>query len=388
MFILLNFVACMPKIWQAQCENNDNCEKFSVVSIGDVSEKPFEISRIDTKIEVRANKYQLTEHGMSVYIEGRDICRGFHSQIVSYQVSSDKKRHNFYSKYQVDKNELVQGDYSPCAHWEPTDEQTTLSVLFKNKTKPILIPLTNNQDNEFVLPLSIMGWGLLADPNKTELTYQAETSGVSNIFSSPLPERNQAWICDAMQSFKGIAAVDDYKTWELLFESPAGMIAIPYVYNDSPRLSHFRTAIWQCDSNTLENIKTELRASRAEYPAGKGHINYQFTQLFGTDKQERRTRASTQKSNAQKNPRSPLVGTYRCTVQGQIAYFRIDKSGKFNLKVEIEKGSAQGTCAGTTCKIDNIYKSAITFTGSLDKFKIRERGNALIMNDTTRCVRR
>ena len=47
-----------------------------------------------------------------------------------------------------------------------------------------------------------------------------------------------------------------------------------------------------------------------------------------------------------------------------------------------------GTCKGKVCEIDNIYKSAITFTGGIEKFKIRERGNAIILNDTTRCVRR
>ena len=389
MFIFLGLAACMPKIWQAQCENNGNCEKFSVVSISEISEKPFEISRADTQLEVRLKNFQLTDQGMLTYTEGRELCRGFHTQTTTYQVSSDKKRHARYTEYQFQKDELVRGDYLPCDEWHPTDDQTQLAVQFRNGTEPIFIPLTYNNDNEFILPFSVMGWGMLQNPDTTELSYQAQTAGVTNDFSAPLPERNLDWICDAMQSFQEIAAVDDYKTWDLIFESSAGILTIPYVHGDNPRLSSFSQAISQCDSNIQNHIKATLVASAAKYPKSRAHINYQYKELFGRDmRRGRRRSSSSKKSSTTSTKTSGLTGTYRCSVQGQVAYLRIDRAGKFNLKVELKNGSAHGTCSGNTCEIDNIYKSAITFTGGIERFTIRERGNALVLNDSTRCVRR
>ena len=380
----------MPKIWQAQCEKNNDCEKFSVISMSELSEKPFEISRSDTQVEVKLKNFQLTDHGMLTYTEGRELCRGFHTQTITYQVSSDKKRHQRYVDYQFEKDELVRGDYLPCDDWQPTDEKTHLSVQFNNGTEPVFIPLSYNKNNEFVLPFSVMGWGMLENPETTELSYQAKTSDVTNTFTAALPERNLDWICDAMQSFQEIAAVDDYKTWNLIFESSAGIITIPYVYKDNPRLSIFKEAINQCDVNIQNHIKSALTTSSQKYSKGKAHINYQYKDLFGKDikRTRRRRSSSSKKSSSSKRSSSGLTGTYRCSVQGQIAYLRIDRAGKFNLKVELKNGSAHGSCKGNVCEIDNIYKSAITFTGGIEKFKIRERGNALILNDTTRCVRR
>ena len=126
-----------------------------------------------------------------------------------------------------------------------------------------------------------MGWGMLANPTTTELSYQAQTTGVTNIFTASLPERNQKLICDAMQSFQEIAAVDDYKTWNLIFESSAGIITIPYIYKDNPRLSFFKKAISQCDANIQNHVKSALLTSAQKYPKGKSHINYQYSEIFG-----------------------------------------------------------------------------------------------------------
>lgn len=71
-----------------------------------------------------------------------------------------------------------------------------------------------------------------------------------------------------------------------------------------------------------------------------------------------------------------------------MAYFRIYRNGVFNLKLELQNGSAQGVCGDNSCSIDSISNGAVSFTGGVNGFSIKRSGDALIMNGNVRCDKR
>jgi len=389
--LLSTLIGCLPKMWQAQCVENNDCSNFNLISTEPPSIKPFEISRNDTDIQVRVHKFRLEENGMKAYSEGLETCRGLHLSRDTYQIENEKLIQRIYRNYSFTKDNMVDGDYIPCGDWEPTDGQTKLFVAFPSGEEQLYIPLTSAK-NEHNLPFQLLGMGILMYPDDPSLDYLASTNGTDYAFSEVLPERKGEWICPALLQLTEITARGKLEDWKLTFSTPQGLLTIPYISGDSPRLLQLKSTVQQCEPTVKSHLINIIKKSSSTYSGSYKQFEKLSKALYGkrisSRKKTRSSKTTPTVSKSTQETRTEnkaMVGTYRCASSGQIAYFRIYKDGTFRLKVELQNGSASGICSGAVCEIDSIYKSAIAFTGGVEHFTIKSRSKAIILNDKTRC---
>ena len=393
MWFLFSFIACMPKIWQKTCDSLDNCAHFTLVENTGPSAQPFEVSRDDVSSEIRVSSFQLTDKALLATTEIRDICRGMHLGYKTYAVKPTNKVHQLFRKYTTTTEVLYPGDYYPCGEWEPSKE-LNLKVKFPSSipTKPVVTLTIPNKNNKHEVSFTSLGLALLENPTYPVLDLVTPISDTKNIsFTALLPEKNNSWVCEATQSLQNIQAIGDVNTWKLQFQSEEQGIQLEYIYNNNPRLLAFTSAIQKCSKNTQSHLQEVIVASATKNPESYAHLNYLYSSIFGKKLAKPRGAkssggtVSTNKTDTPKN--TNVVGTYNCSVNGQQAYFRLYRNGVFNLKVEMQNGSASGSCSKNNCNIESIYKNAVAFTGSVSNFTISPRNNVLILNNSTRCER-
>jgi hypothetical protein len=392
---LSTLMGCLPKVWQKQCLEHDNCEQFNLIASDPPSEKPFRISHEDTSLQVRFRTFHLEGAEMKAYSEGMKLCRGMHLSKDTYQLENEKLLQRIYRNYKFTKDNFVPGEYVPCGEWKETDSKITVSASFpSNEEQPVLIPLVSS-NNEHRIPFNLLGLGMLINPNEPSLDYVAISDSISSPFTEVLPEQNTAWLCSSLTQLSEINAAGEVADWNLIFDTPNGKLFLPYQVEGSAVLALQKSKIQKCNTSDKNHVIGIIRASAKQHPDGYQELNQLLQDVFGLKISANKTQ-NTQNTTAPKNtPRSTevpkrtenkaMVGTYRCTASGQIAYLRIYRDGTFRLKVELQNGSASGTCSSNQCEIDSIYKSAIAFTGGVQSFTIQRRSTAIILNNKTRC---
>ena len=379
-------IGCLPKMWQKQCIEQEDCSNFNLIASEPPSEKPFEISRNDTDLQVRVHNFHLEESKLKAYSEGLEMCRGLHLSRDTYQLQKERLLQRVYPDYKFTKENLIDGEYLPCGEWKPTTYKTKLSVVLPGADTPVQVPLTSDKD-EHDIPFYLLGISMLLHPEDPKLSYEATTNERVYAFDEILPEQQEEWICSALSLLQNIEAKGSINDWNLIFETPHGSAVVPYNHDNTSRLWMYRDAIKQCGSSLESHLVGVIAKSSAAYPSGYREFLGLNKVLFGKKlTSKRRSNGTTSTSGpVQRTENKAMAGTYRCAVAEQIAYLRIYRDGTFKLKVELQNGSASGTCSGSRCEIDSIYKSAIAFTGGVDSFSLQRRAKAVILNNKTRC---
>lgn len=393
MWFLFSFIACMPKIWQKTCDSLDNCAHFTLVKNTGPSAQPFEVSRDDVSSEIRVNSFQLTDKALLATTEIRDLCRGMHLGYKTYAITPTNTIHKLFRKYTTTTEVLYPGDYYPCGEWEPSkDIQLQVKFPGSTSTKPVVSLGVPNKNNKHELSFVSLGLALLENPTYPVLDLFSSISDTKDIsFTALLPEKNSSWVCEATQSLQNIQATGDVNTWKLQFQSEEQGIQLDYIYNNNPRLLSFTSSIQKCPKSTQLHLQDVIASSAVTHPESYAHLNYLYSSIFGKKLTKPRGAKSSSGTVSKTNNSAPkntnIVGTYNCSVNGQQAYFRLYRNGVFNLKVEMQNGSASGSCSKNNCNIESIYKNAVAFTGSVNNFTISPRNNVLILNNSTRCER-
>lgn len=389
---LLTTVACLPKFWESQCINDGKCTNIKVQSESKPSEHPFEMSRDDTSFDVKLGDFQLTDRGLTAKTYTRETCRALHLAERTYVVVQKKWYHKPFKNYSKVDDFYVNGDYLPCSDWIE-DDSIQIAPKISNGTPPSQ-PLTST-NGVVEIPSTLLGLGLLENPTLPVLRFQIVEQQRKIEFVSTLPERNASWLCDTIPNIQHISAQGHYSEWTIAALYEETTLTMPYIVNENPRLLQFSDAISQCDSKERNYLGGIIAASAKANPESYSHLNYLYSELFGKklSKPRRPSNSSAPKNtsvskSSDTNSSRSIVGTYQCNQNGQMAYFRIYRNGVFNLKLELQNGSAQGVCGENNCSIDSINNSAVNFTGGVNKFSIRRNGDSLIMNGNVRCTKR
>lgn len=389
---LLTTFACLPKFWESQCINDGKCTHIKVQSEGRPSEHPFEMSRDDTSFDVKLGDFQLTDRGLTAKTFTRETCRALHLAERTYVVVQKEWYHKPFKGYSKVDDFYVNGDYLPCSDWVDED---TIQVAPKLTKQPSSNPLVSI-NGQVEMPSTLLGIGMLENPTLPALRLAVVDNQRSIEFVTNLPERNATWLCDTIPNIQQISAVGHYSDWTISVMHEDRAIQVPYIFEDAPRLLQLSDAIAQCDSKARNYLGGIIAASAKANPESYAHLNYMYTELFGLKlKKPRRTGSPKSSSGTTKTTSSTtesssrsIVGTYQCKQGGQMAYLRIYRNGVFNLKLELENGSAQGVCSDSSCTIDSISNGAVNFTGGVNKFTVRRSGDSLLINGNVRCAKR
>ena len=279
-----------------------------------------------------------------------------------------------------------------------SDSSIEASAVFSSEKDSLEIPVQRINDSiEF--PFSVLGLSLLQNPSTPSLDLKVVDESRSIEFTTLLPERNGRWVCDTLPSLSKIEAEGHYSEWKLQFSNNEKTFSIPYIADNEPRLLHFSDFISKCDRDVRNHIGGVIGKSSNANPESYAHLNYLYKELFGKRLPRPKVRSSvknnsgvststgssTRTTSLRSSRKQSVVGTYRCKSNEEMAYFRIYRNGVFNLKLELQNGSAQGLCSGTSCTIESINNNAVAFTGSVNKFRIKRSGNFLTINGTVRC---
>ena len=388
---LLTTIACLPKFWESQCINDGNCNHIKVQSESRPSEHPFEMSRDDISFDIKLGDFQLTDRGLTAKTYTRETCRALHLAQRTYVVVQEKWYHKPYKGYSKVDDFYVNGDYLPCSDWAEDDGMQVTPKLTGNNTASKPLPSTNGLVE---IPSTLLGLGMLENPTMPSLRFGIVEQQRSIEFVSTLPERNATWLCETLPNIQKITAVGHYTEWTISAMYDDATLTMPYIFGESPRLLQVSDAIAQCNSKERNYLGGIIAASVKENPESYAHLNYLYSELFGKKLRKPRPVGTVKKSKATTKPSAStsssrsIVGTYQCKKNGQMAYFRIYRNGVFNLKLELQNGSAQGVCTNTTCNIDSINNGAVNFTGGVNKFSVRRNESSLIMNGNVRCTKR
>ena len=388
----LSIVGCLPKVWEKQCLSAGKCSHFTEPEETSASEFPFEISRDDTSLEVRVGNFQLNDTALSATTETREACRALHLSQRTYSLTMDKWFHKPFANFTMSEDVFVTGDYLPCSDWSD-DSSVGISAVFNSGKSSYEVPVARvNESIEF--PFSVLGLSLLQNPSAPSIDFKVAESSRTIEFSTLLPERNGRWICDTLPSLNKITAAGHYSEWTMAFTNGDDSLVLPYIVESEPSLMYFTDFIQKCNRDVRNHIGGIIATSSKANPESYAHLNYLYKELFGKTLPRPKTRTKavsssgtgTKSSSGARGSRTKsVVGTYRCKNKSEMAYLRIYRNGVFNLKLELQNGSAQGLCSGSTCNIESINNNAVAFTGSVNKFSIKRSGNFLVLNGTVRC---
>lgn len=314
--------------------------------------------------------------------------------------------HRLQSTTRINYSHEVKGEYAECGDWLPTP----------NKEIDVLLPAPSNSDIESihitmvtdgkgraVLAPDLFSALRLANPDLIS-THSKSTQVEHHAYNS-VNSNGLDWICGIIEGFDSLYLPgDDPNKWELRFSYADKIFSIPWLqHSGNDFFTEYKPDIQQCsrqirtkfsrlvskeaagssdNTSDIQNLvrtstRVKYNSSRSSRTQGSGESNSQSLSNSSTQVDENTTIILGRAKN--------VAGSYRCSSGSRKANLNIRQDGNFVLMVELDTGTAYGICSDIACGIQGISGTAMAFTQGLKRFRIRQDGENVILNESVNC---
>jgi hypothetical protein len=315
--------------------------------------------------------------------------------------------HRLQSTTRIEYIHEVKGEFAECGDWLPQPSQeidVLLPAPSNSDFENIHITLVTDKDGRVTLPSDLFSALRLTNPEL--ISTHSENSQVVHHAYNPSSNNNLDWICGIIEGFDSLYLPgDDSNKWELRFSYADKTFSIPWLQNSGQDFfTEYKSDIQQCS----RQIRTKFSRLVSKEAAGSSDNTTDIQNLVRTST---RVRSSSSRSNrnqgaGESNTMSlssssasqldenttiilgraqNIAGSYRCSSGSRKANLNIRQDGNFVLMVELDTGTAYGICSDIACGIQGISGTAMAFTQGLKRFRIRQDGENVILNESVNC---